>query len=85
MLGKLPEAVDVCNEALEIDPQAAKLFCRRGRALILLGMLTTAAESFQSALKIRSVQRDGQPTGDDLKTSIEAQKFLKLLDHLIDF
>ena len=79
MLGKLPEAVDVCNEALEIDPQAAKLFCRRGRALIRLGMLTTAAESFRSALKITSVQRDGQLNYVNLKTSIEASKNLEII------
>lgn len=83
MLGRLTEAVDVCNKAISIDPNAVKIYCRQGRALIRLGYLSSATASFQAALEISSAFKPGQTnTSSDKKSFDEAMKHLDIINSL---
>lgn len=78
MLGRLTDAVDACNEAIKVDVNAAKIYCRKGRALIRLGHFSEATESFQIAL-----EKASSPTiGQNIQQTENKKIFQEAIEHV---
>lgn len=72
-----PEAIDCCNQVLEIESEASsniKALFRRGTARMSLGMMKEAKEDFMTAYNSDNNNKDIRKALQELKTKLADQK-----------
>lgn len=71
-IGNYRRCIDICNIALEVDPNCAKALYRRGLSLYRLGDHASARTDFEGALKVIETGLQRAATEDDGSDAVKS-------------